>query len=124
MITKEVIKDIYKQYSKPAESVDELQIPHFLRILQPHHHLAFDGDELIFEDMEDFNPFRRILVKNMHTILEFNRYIAFVFPNHILFLGKRTPELHVHFKPHEEESEKVKKKSLFQRLFSSDKDDD
>ena len=124
MITKEVIRDIYKEYSRPTENLEDLQIPRYLRMLKPHHNLSFDGDELIFEDMEDFNPFRRILVKNMHTILEFNRYIAFVFPNHILFLGKRTPELHVHFKPDNGDEEKAKKKSLFKRLFSSDNDDD
>lgn len=122
MITKDIIKDIYKEYSKPAENLEDLQIPKFLRMLQPHHKLAFDGDELIFEDMEEFNSFRRILVRNMHTILEFNRYVAFVFPNHILFLGKRSPELHVHFKPDDGEEDETKKKSLFKRLFSSDKD--
>lgn len=124
MITKEVIKDIYKQYSKPNDNREELQIPYFLKMLESHHNLRYDGDELIFEDMEEFNPFRRILVKNLHAILEFNKLVAFVFPNHILFLGKRTPELHVHFKPEEETADKAKKKSLFKRLFSSDNDDD
>lgn len=124
MITKEVIKDIYKEYSHPNANQEVLRIPHYLRLLEQHHHLKFDGDELIFEDMEEFNPFRRILVRNLHAILEFNKHIAFVFPNHILFLGKRSPELHVHFKPEsgdESDDEKPKKKSLFQRLFSSSK---
>lgn len=117
MITKEVIKDIYKQYSKPNENLDELQIPRYVKMLESHHHLKYEDDELIFEDMDEFNPFRRILVKNLHAILEFSKMVAFVFPNHILFLGKRSPELSVHFKP-EEDPAAPKKKSFFSRLFS------
>lgn len=115
MITKEVIRDIYKEYQKPAENVDELRIPYFVELLAPHHHLKFDGDELIFEDMMEFNPFRRILVRNLHAILEFSKMVAFVFPNHILFLGKRSSELSAHFKPEDEPEEK--KKSILGRLF-------
>lgn len=117
MITKEVIKDIYKEYRQPSSNIEELRIPYFLKLLEAHHKLHYDGDELIFEDMEEFNPFRRILVRNLHAILEFNKMIAFVFPNHILFLGKRSPELSVHFKPEEEAGDTADKKSFFSRLF-------
>lgn len=123
MLTKEVIKDIYRQYSKPNDNKEELQIPYFLEMLAPYHKLSYDGEEFIFEDMDEFNPFRRILGKNLHAILEFSKHVAFVFPNHILFLGKRSPELHVHFKPEDDPSES-KKKSLFKRLFSSSDDDE
>lgn len=122
MITKEVIKDIYKQYSKPSENIEGLNIPYFLKLLENHHKLKFDGDELIFEDMDEFDPFRRILVRNLHAILEFSKMIAFVFPNHILFLGKRSPELSVHFKPDDME-QTPKKKSFFSRLFGAGDDD-
>ena len=124
MITKDVIRDIYKEYGHPSSDQDALRLPYFLRLLEPHHNLKLDGDEIIFEDMEEFNPFRRILVRNLHAILEFSKMVAFVFPNHILFLGKRSPELSVHFKPEEDpmEAEK-KKKSFFARLFGS-KDED
>lgn len=122
MITKQIILDIYKEYRKPAENIEELNIPYFLKMLEPHHKLKYDGEEFIFEDMEEFNPFRRILVRNVHAILEFTKMVAFVFPNHILFLGKRSPELSVHFKPEEEvPSEGTKKKSFFSRLFSGKK---
>lgn len=123
MLTKDVIKDIYKEYSKPNDNKEELRIPYFLNMLSPYHNLKYDGEEFIFEDMDEFNPFRRILGKNLHAILEFSKHVAFVFPNHILFLGKRSPELHVHFKPEESGKDGPnKKKSFFQRLFSSDDD--
>lgn len=124
MLTKEVIRDIYKEYSKPNQNKEELQIPYFLEMLKPYHNLKYDGDEFIFEDMDEFNPFRRILSKNLHAILEFSKHIAFVFPNHILFLGKRSPELHVHFKPEDAAESENKKKSFFKRLFSSSDDDE
>lgn len=114
MITKEVIRDIYKEYKKPNANTEELNLPYFLELLAPHHNLGYDGEEIVFEDMDEFNPFRRILVRNLHGIIEFDKNVAFVFPNHILFLGKRSPELHVHFKPEDEEP---KKKSIFDRLF-------
>lgn len=120
MITKEVIRDIYKEYRHPSENLEDLRIPYFLKLLETHHHLKYDGDELIFEDMDEFNPFRRILVRNLHAILEFNKMVAFVFPNHILFLGKRSSELSAHFKPEEDPADvPAKKKSLFERLFGS-----
>lgn len=117
MITKEVIRDIYKEYKHPNTNVEELRIPYFLKLLEPHHHLKFDGEELIFEDMDEFDPFRRILVRNVHGILEFNKMVAFVFPNHILFLGKRSSELSAHFKPEDETELNKEKKSFFSRLF-------
>ena len=125
MITKEVIRDIYKEYNKPAGSIEDLNIPYFLKLLSAHHNLKFDGDELIFEDMDEMDPFRRILVRNMHAIIEFSKRVAFVFPNHILFLGKRSPELTVHFKPEGDNlEEQKKKKSFFSRLFGSGDDED
>lgn len=117
MITKEVIRDIYKEYRKPNTNKEEMQIEEYIKLLSPHHRLKYDGTEIIFEDLDEFNPFRCILVRNLHGIIEFDKYIAFIFPNHILFLSKRSPELHVHFKP-EDDDDPGEKKSFFKRLFS------
>lgn len=118
MITKKVIKDIYRQYRQPSGNIEELRIPYYLKMLEPHHHLKYEDDELIFEDMDEFNPFRRILVRNLHAILEFTKMVAFVFPNHILFLGKRSSELSVHFKQGDD-GEEQEKKSFLGRLFGA-----
>lgn len=111
MVTKKVIQDIYKNYSKPHTNREELQLPYFVKLLEKHHHLSFENDEIIFDDMDQFDPFRRILIRNLHAILEFTKMVAFVFPNHILFLGKDSPELRVHFKPEDEP------KSFFKKIF-------
>lgn len=111
MVTKDVIRDIYKNYSKPHTSLEDLRLPYFLKLLGKFHHLSQDGDEIVFEDMEPTSPFRRILVRNIHAILEFTKMVAFVFPNHILFLGKESPDLRIHFKPEEDN------KSFFKKIF-------
>lgn len=88
MITDSVIKEIYKKYSKAAKNPDDLRLDYFIDLLAPNHNIRVDGAEIILEDQEEFNPFRRFLIRGLHAVLEFDRQVAFVFRNHILFLGK------------------------------------
>ncbi|MDE6810770.1 MAG: hypothetical protein K2J15_00295 [Muribaculaceae bacterium] len=120
MITDEVIREIYKTNKKPPKDLSELNLPEALDILKEHHSLTLDSDdlskaEIIINDLEEFNPFRRFLVRSLHGILEFDRMMAFVFRNHILFLGKENNQLRVHFKPDEEDEDDDD--SFFSRLF-------
>lgn len=110
MVTEAVIKEIYKTYKKPPTSREELRLPHYLELLNKHHNLKQDDDEIIIEDLEEFNPFRRFLIRSINAILEFDKVIALVFSNHILFLGKNDKSLRVNFKPEDE-------KSLFNKIF-------
>lgn len=121
MITNEVIKEIYKTYKKPPKDPNELNLPETLHILNRHHSLALDSEdlskaEIIISDLEDFNPFRRFLVRSIHAILDLDKMMAFVFANHILFLGKEDEQLRVHFRP-EEEERGIPRKSFFSKLF-------
>lgn len=70
----------------------------------------FDQTEIILEDLEEFNPFRRFLIRSLNAILEFDKMIAFVFRTHILFLGKEDNQMRVHMRPEP-------KKSLFDKIF-------
>lgn len=110
MVTDEVIKEIYKKYSKPAKDPDELNFNFYLEVLKRNHHITSDDMEVVVEDLEEFNPFRMFLKRSIHGILEFDKVIAVVFRSHILFFGKDTDELRVHIKPEES-------KSLFDRIF-------
>ncbi len=112
MITEQVIKEIYKKYNHPHKDVAELNLDHYLEVLKNHHNISVDDGELILNDLEEFNPFRRLLIRSLHGVLEFDNFIAFVTGNHILFLGKEDKSLRVHFKPE-------KKKNLFDRLFGN-----
>ncbi|MDE6272687.1 MAG: hypothetical protein K2M31_06740 [Muribaculaceae bacterium] len=122
MITDEVIREIYKNHKKPPKDFSELNLAENLYILKKHHNLTLDSDdlqtaEIIINDLEDFNPFRRFLVRSLHAILEFDRMVAFVFRNHILFLGKEDNQLRVHFKPEDDEDDDDENDSFLSRLF-------
>lgn len=113
MITEEVIKEIYKNYNKPAKNPDELNLPHIVELLSPHHKLVIDGDEVIVESIEEFSPFRRFLIRGLYAVLEFDRNVAFVFKNHILFFSKKNNQMSVHFAP-------AKEPSIWDKIFGKD----
>lgn len=113
MITDEVIKDIYKNYNKTGRKPDELNVDYFIRLLTDTHLIYTDGDELVVDDMEENNPFRRFLIRSLTGILEFDKHVAFVFIDHILFFNKATGAMRVHFK-------KSKERSLLGKIFGRD----
>lgn len=104
MITDQVIKEIYKKYTKPCKNVEELGLDHYLEILKVNHNLSSDGMAIVVEDLEEFNPFRMFLKRSIYGILEFDRVIAFVFRSHILFFGKDDNQLRVHIRPEKPQS--------------------
>lgn len=110
MVTEEVIKEIYKKYRKPPKERSELELGRFLPIIEEHHDITCDDMECVLNGLEEFNPFRRFLWRGVHAILEFEKVIAIVFKNHILFLGKDDNSLRVHFKPED-------KGNIFSRIF-------
>lgn len=111
MITDSVIKEIYKKFSKPTKRREDLQLDYYIPMLQKHHSIMLEPDEIILEDLEEFNPFRRFLIRSLNAVLEFDKMVAFVFRTHILFIGKEDNQMRVHMRPEE-------KKSLFGKIFS------
>ena len=111
MITDEVIREIYKKYNKPNRKKEDLNLDYFVDLLKSHHEITVvPPGEVIIGSLEEFNPFRRFLIRRLTAVLEFDKIIAFVFPNHILFLGKDDETIRVHIKPEE-------KRGFFGRLF-------
>lgn len=110
MITEEVIKEIYKNYDKPPKHREELNIPYYIELLRPHHDLQADDKEIVVGNVDEFNPFRRFLIRSLNAILEFDKNVAFVFHDHILFFSKSDDNLNVNFKPDPEDG-------FFSRLF-------
>lgn len=113
MITENVIKEIYKKFGKPHKNDEELRLDYFIPMLQKNHSIKIEDNEIIIEDLDEFNPFRRFLIRSVNAILEFDKMIAIVFRNHILFLGKEDDQMRVHIKPE-------KPKSFFSRIFGKD----
>lgn len=110
MITDKVIKEIYKKFSKPPRSQDELRLDYFVPLLHKVHNITVSDDEILLNDLEEFNPFRRFLLRRVCAILEFDRFVALVLPTHILFLGKEDKTMRIHMKPQ-------KSPSVFERIF-------
>ncbi len=98
MVTPKVIKEIYKKYTKPPKSEEDLNIPYFLDLLREHHNLVYEEGE-IYRVSDPDNLFGRMLVSRLTIILEFEKYVAFVFDDHILFFDKYSNNMSIHFKP-------------------------
>lgn len=113
MITNSVINEIYRKFGKPNSDAAALRLDYFLPMLMENHRISRDDSEIIIEDLDEYNPFRRFLIRSINAVLEFDKVIAFVFRNHILFLGKEDNQMRVHMKPE-------KPKSFLSRLFSRD----
>lgn len=111
MVTDEVIQEIYREYNKHHKDESELNLDYFLDLLKSNHNIDKIDNELVIKDLEEFNPFRRFLIRSLNAVLEFESVVAFVFMNHILFLGKNSPIIRVHIKPEE------KKKSILGKIF-------
>lgn len=99
MVTQDVIKEIYKKYSRPPKNTRDLRLPYFLDLLKENHNLELAEDEIINNNLDDLNPFRRFLIRRLTAVLNFEKVVAFAFDNHIIFFDKESPDMHVHFKP-------------------------
>ncbi len=103
MITDKVIKEIYRKFSKPHSKREELRLDYFADLLK-HHNIRVTDDEIIMDNLEEFNPFKRFLLRSVNTILEFDRMVAIVFRNHIIFLGKNDNQMRIHMKPERQDN--------------------
>ncbi len=112
MITEEITREIYKKYAKIQDDID---IERHVDMLRQFHDISILENEVILNNLEEFNPFRRFLKRSLHAILEFDHNIAFVFSTHILFLSKDSPEIRVHLKPEKPEKPKSFLKKIFGR---------
>lgn len=113
MINEDNIKEIYKKYSRPAKNEEELRIPYFVDLLAEHNPIKHTGKEIEIVNLEEFSPFKRFLIRSLNAIIEFDKMIAFVFKNHIIFLGKEDDKMHIHLRPE-------KRRNIFDKIFGSE----
>lgn len=97
MINDEVIKEIYKRFKKPAKRED-LNLPYFQELLSESNPIDITDEMVEIKSMEQYSPFRRFLIRSIFTVIEFERMVAFVFNNHIMFLDKESSGSHIHLK--------------------------
>ena len=111
MVTKAVIKELYKKFKEPPEDVGILNLSYFMELLKEHHPMRIDGGEIVVENVDEYSPFRRMLIKRLTGVMEFNKYVAFVMQEHILFFEKRGKGILLHLIP-------TKKKSRINEFFN------
>lgn len=111
MVTKAVIKELYKKFKEPPEDVGILNLSYFMELLKEHHPMRIDGGEIVVENVDEYSPFRRMLIKRLTGVMEFNKYVAFVMQEHILFFEKRGKGILLHLIP-------TKKKSCIKKIFN------
>ncbi|MCH5216183.1 MAG: hypothetical protein J1F10_04520 [Muribaculaceae bacterium] len=99
MITKEVIKTLYRMHKTPVGYEEILPVlNNFILALKQNHNLKIDDDTLVLEDMDDDNLFKTIFIDRICGIEQLDRCFALVLPNSILFFNKDNSEINLHIK--------------------------
>lgn len=98
MISKKAIDNIYKQYSKLPESPDCLDIILLFEGIHPIHCVEIDGNDLIINSMDAGSPFHKLPLDRIYGIVDFEENVGIVLHSSIVFLGKRSGDVHVHIR--------------------------
>ncbi len=101
MITKEVIKTLYKQYHKRPKSIDCLDMVLIFDTVGAMHDITVDIDsgELIIGSIEENSVFHHIPLSHIHAFVPFEEWTAVVLHSSIIFLNRKSPKVSVHLKP-------------------------
>ncbi len=108
MVTKKLIDSIYKKYSSVPASPDELNIGLLFDYAMENHGIVIDENDLYIGSVDPSSPFAILPLDHIHEILEFEKYIAIVLPNSIIFLDKTSSDVNVHIR--------MEKSSLWSKL--------
>ncbi|MCM1521371.1 MAG: hypothetical protein NC039_01805 [Muribaculaceae bacterium] len=98
MVTKKVIQTLYKQFNKPPQSTDELNIALLFDYAMENHGIFIDEDNLYIGSVDPSSPFATLQLSRIHEIVEFESCIAIVLPSSIIFLNKENSDVHIHLR--------------------------
>lgn len=99
MISKRVIKALYKKYSKPPKSPSGVNLDEFVTLCGRLYGITVANDSITFSQMSLDNPFRTILLRNIYGVEKFEYHVALVSSSYILFFNRDEVDVTVHFKP-------------------------
>lgn len=101
MITKEVIKTLYKQYPRRPKSVDSLDMVLLFDTVGAVHDITVDIDtnELVIGSIDSKSLFHRIPLAHIHAFVPFEEWTAIVLHSSIIFLNRKNNKVSVHLKP-------------------------
>lgn len=98
MITQKVIDEIYRTYRRRASSPENLKMQYLNEELMNLHKIEIADDKLIIGSMDANSPFRRLSLRFIHGIENFENDVAIVLHSSIIFLSKHKAESRVHLK--------------------------
>lgn len=101
MITKEVIKTLYKQYSKRPKSVDCLDMVLLFDSVGIMHDISveIESNELVIGSIDPKSLFHRIPLTHIHAFVPFEEWTAIVLHSSIIFLNRKNTQVSIHLKP-------------------------
>lgn len=100
MVTRKVIDELYKRYAKAPKGIEELDMGALMMHAAPEHDLEItENGQLVINSLDKTSPFHSLELSRVHAIIPFERSVAIVLPNSILFLNKKDKGVNVHFKP-------------------------
>lgn len=101
MITKEVINEIYKKYSKKPKDESQVDLGLLFRKAGLVHDILVDPDtfELTISSIDKNSPFHSIPTRNIIAIVPFEEWTAIVLHSSIIFLNNIKPIASVHLRP-------------------------
>lgn len=99
MITAQTINQLYKKYRKKPKSLDDRNLSLLVDMALDTEALDLDGDKLVFNQLDQYSPFREIELERIHAAVDLGDEIAIVLPNSMIFVNKHNFATHVHFKP-------------------------
>lgn len=102
MINQKVIKEIYKKYRRPEKNPENLRLDYFQELLADSNPFEIDDDMIVLKQVDEFSPFKRFLIRSLYGVIEFSRNVAFVFPNHIIFLNKNDEGINFYLREEDE----------------------
>ncbi len=100
MVTRKVIDELYKRFPKAPKGIEFLDMGALMMNTAPEHDLELtENGELVINSLDSSSPFHKLELSRMCGIVPFERSVAIVMPNSILFLNKKDAGVNVHFKP-------------------------
>lgn len=100
MITRDLIKTLYKKYKKAPKSVDLLNLALLFDYAAKHHNIMIDPEteELTIGSIDPASPFHRISIRRINAIVPFEEWVAIVMHSSIIFLNRKKNEVAVDIK--------------------------
>ena len=99
MITKKMIKEVYKKYHKKTKSIDCLNVSLLFGDEMQAHDIEIIDDNIVINSLEPSSLFHKIALSRVHGIEEFDKSVAIVLHSSMIFLKKNAKDVAVHIKP-------------------------